>query len=65
MQTYFGMDVENIADEVRKNAIKTMIKTYGQTPKQLFRNPHPTPVIQKIENLSGNDSHRKTSVSFY
>lgn len=41
LQTYFGVDVDSIEDPVRRSAIKTMIKTYGQTPKQLFRNPHP------------------------
>ncbi|XP_064599745.1 lysosomal-trafficking regulator-like [Liolophura sinensis] len=58
--TYFGVDVEGIKDPVRRYAMKTMIKTYGQTPKQLFMSPHPpksstsenTPVgLEKITQL--------------
>ncbi|XP_071834039.1 lysosomal-trafficking regulator-like isoform X3 [Apostichopus japonicus] len=40
--TYFGTDTSAIADPVRRQAVETMIKTYGQTPKQLFHAPHPT-----------------------
>ncbi|XP_066957517.1 lysosomal-trafficking regulator isoform X3 [Macrobrachium rosenbergii] len=40
--TYFGYDVENGGDEISREARKAMIKTYGQTPQQLFVNPHPT-----------------------
>ncbi len=61
-QTYFGMDVESIADEVRRTALKTMIKTYGQTPKQLFRTAHPTPLTHKPDNLL-NSNTAKTKVS--
>ncbi|ESP02686.1 hypothetical protein LOTGIDRAFT_177027, partial [Lottia gigantea] len=39
--TYFGFDVSKIKDPLRRQALLTMIKTYGQTPKQLFRSPHP------------------------
>ncbi|KAK4309758.1 hypothetical protein Pmani_018634 [Petrolisthes manimaculis] len=39
--TYFGYDVESGADEISREARKAMIKTYGQTPQQLFTNPHP------------------------
>uniref|UniRef100_A0A1I8FKS0 BEACH domain-containing protein n=1 Tax=Macrostomum lignano TaxID=282301 RepID=A0A1I8FKS0_9PLAT len=43
--TYFGaIDLDQIDDPVRRRAIETMIKTYGQTPKQLFRSPHQPPV---------------------
>ena len=41
---YFGYPVEQITDTVRRKAIETMIKTWGQTPKQLFVGaPHPQP----------------------
>lgn len=40
-QTYFGIDVNSVQDPVKRHALRTMVKTYGQTPKQLFRNPHP------------------------
>ncbi|KAL1139455.1 hypothetical protein AAG570_006439, partial [Ranatra chinensis] len=38
--TYYGYDVDSIADPLVLNARKTMVRTYGQTPKQLFRTPH-------------------------
>ena len=40
---YFGYPVEQISDLVQRKAIETMIKTWGQTPKQLFTSntPHP------------------------
>ena len=39
-QTYFGVDVESISDPLKRRAVETMIRTYGQTPKQLFKTPH-------------------------
>ncbi|XP_033121073.1 lysosomal-trafficking regulator-like isoform X2 [Anneissia japonica] len=39
--TYFGIDTTKIEDPLKRRALETMIKTYGQTPKQLFRQPHP------------------------
>ena len=41
MQTYFGVDVSAIKDDIHRRALETMIETYGQTPLQLFSNPHP------------------------
>ena len=41
-QTYFGIDTTCIKDPVKQKAVETMIKTYGQTPKQLFVNYHPS-----------------------
>ncbi|XP_063162622.1 lysosomal-trafficking regulator isoform X2 [Candoia aspera] len=38
--TYFGMDVSAVEDPVQRRALETMIKTYGQTPRQLFHNAH-------------------------
>ncbi|KAM9477784.1 lysosomal-trafficking regulator isoform 2-T2 [Clarias gariepinus] len=38
--TYFGMDVSAVEDPVQRRALETMIKTYGQTPKQLFHTSH-------------------------
>ena len=57
LQTYFGIEVDNIADPVRRNAIKTMIKTYGQTPKQLFRIPHPAR-LQSLDTPSGGSGNK-------
>ncbi|XP_022110934.1 lysosomal-trafficking regulator-like [Acanthaster planci] len=42
--TYFGIDTTAIKDPVKQRAVETMIKTYGQTPKQLFVNYHPSRV---------------------
>uniref|UniRef100_A0A8C4IKW5 Lysosomal trafficking regulator n=1 Tax=Dicentrarchus labrax TaxID=13489 RepID=A0A8C4IKW5_DICLA len=38
--TYFGMDVSSVEDPVQRRALETMIKTYGQTPRQLFNGSH-------------------------
>ncbi|KAJ8308471.1 hypothetical protein KUTeg_013345 [Tegillarca granosa] len=49
--TYFGIDVNSVRDPVKRHALRTMVKTYGQTPKQLFRNPHPQRVTsQSLDN---------------
>ena len=51
---YFGVNVEPIEDPVRRNALKTMIKTYGQTPKHLFKNPHQVKQVrQKKPSVDG------------
>ncbi|KAK7504327.1 hypothetical protein BaRGS_00004631, partial [Batillaria attramentaria] len=39
--TYFGMDVSSVTDPVKRQALLTMIRTYGQTPRQLLVGPHP------------------------
>ena len=40
--TYEGMvDLEKIEDPVEKKAIRVQINEFGQTPKQLFKIPHP------------------------
>ena len=39
--TYFGVDIDAESDPVKRQALETMIKTYGQTPRQLFTQPHP------------------------
>ena len=46
---YFGYPVEQISDIVHRKAIETMIKTWGQTPKQLFTSPHPQLPIQQVQ----------------
>lgn len=50
-QTYFGIDVDSVQDKLKRNALQAMVKTYGQTPKQLFRNPHPQGTMVR-ENTS-------------
>ncbi|GIY61707.1 lysosomal-trafficking regulator [Caerostris darwini] len=39
--TYFGFDINQWKDPITKQALKAMVKTLGQMPKQLFFNPHP------------------------
>lgn len=34
------MDVSAVEDPVQRRALETMIKTYGQTPRQLFQSAH-------------------------
>lgn len=34
------MDVSAVEDPVQRRALETMIKTYGQTPRQLFNAGH-------------------------
>ncbi|XP_067210662.1 lysosomal-trafficking regulator isoform X3 [Linepithema humile] len=48
--TYYGFDVEQIADPLERQAWETMVRTYGQTPAQLFRAAHP--LIQNLGNIT-------------
>ena len=38
--------MNSIDDELQQNAIKVMIRTYGQMPKQLFTSRHPEQLLQ-------------------
>ncbi|XP_076389629.1 lysosomal-trafficking regulator mauve isoform X1 [Megachile rotundata] len=51
--TYYGFNVEQIADPLERQAWETMVRTYGQTPAQLFRAAHPLP----IQNLGSTIIH--------
>ncbi|CAK9830368.1 Lysosomal-trafficking regulator [Anthophora retusa] len=53
--TYYGFNVEQIADPLERRAWETMVRTYGQTPAQLFRAAHPLP-IQSIGNTGMHSS---------
>uniref|UniRef100_A0A3Q2NZ63 Lysosomal trafficking regulator n=1 Tax=Fundulus heteroclitus TaxID=8078 RepID=A0A3Q2NZ63_FUNHE len=46
--TYFGMDVSAVEDPVQRRALETMIKTYGQTPRQLFNATHTSRTAPKL-----------------
>lgn len=52
LQTYFGMDVSAVEDPVQRRALETMIKTYGQTPRQLFHTAHASRPGAKL-NIEG------------
>ncbi|XP_075225539.1 lysosomal-trafficking regulator mauve isoform X2 [Lycorma delicatula] len=55
--TYCGFDVEAIEDPLERCAWETMVRTYGQTPRQLFRTPHPMCVQSLISNRSLTSTH--------
>lgn len=41
--TYEGqVDLDSIENPIEKRAVKIQINEYGQTPKQLFKLPHPS-----------------------
>lgn len=41
-QTYSYFLDSKINDPIERRAVETMIKTYGQMPRQLFKTAHPT-----------------------
>ena len=41
LQTYIGFSTSGVSDPVEKIALDTMVRTYGQMPKQLLKQPHP------------------------
>ncbi|XP_011144679.1 lysosomal-trafficking regulator isoform X1 [Harpegnathos saltator] len=49
--TYYGFNVEQIVDPVARQAWETMVRTYGQTPAQLFRAAHPLS-MQNLNNVA-------------
>ncbi|KAK9307869.1 hypothetical protein QLX08_001934 [Tetragonisca angustula] len=51
--TYYGFNVEQITDPLERQAWETMVRTYGQTPAQLFKAAHPLP----IQNLGNTGVH--------
>ncbi|XP_059485723.1 lysosomal-trafficking regulator isoform X2 [Neocloeon triangulifer] len=57
--TYIGFDVTSIKDPLERLAWETMVRTYGQTPRQLFKAPHP----MIVQSLSSKDS-KKGNFSF-
>lgn len=48
--TYYGFDADTITDELEKDAWETMVRTYGQTPRQLFKASHPMVVQNLLPN---------------
>lgn len=60
--TYYGFDLDSIKDPVERIARATMIKTYGQTPKQLFEQPHPLTTIEwsKRNQINNNNLATRT-----
>lgn len=44
-------------DELSLSALRTMVKTYGQMPSQLFHSPH-------LPHLTGGGQHSASKISF-
>lgn len=42
------MDVSAVEDPVQRRALETMIKTYGQTPRQLFNGTHVSRAASRV-----------------
>lgn len=65
--TYEGnVDLESIHDPVERNAIEVQISEFGQTPRQLFKKPHPekyTKVIPKTLCVNANESVTMGTIS--
>nr|XP_031829347.1 lysosomal-trafficking regulator isoform X2 [Nomia melanderi] len=51
--TYYGFNVDQISDPLERQAWETMVRTYGQTPAQLFKVAHPLP----LQNVGSSISH--------
>ena len=56
--TYYGTDASKVEDPIKRSALQTMIKTFGQMPRQLFTVPHPT-FIQDTQFSNDNDDDFK------
>ncbi|KYQ89935.1 BEACH domain-containing protein [Tieghemostelium lacteum] len=49
--TYEGaVDIESISDPFERESLEAQINEFGQTPKQLFKNPHPPKLPQNLRN---------------
>ncbi|XP_055527786.1 lysosomal-trafficking regulator [Wyeomyia smithii] len=46
--TYANFTASDIDDPVEKLALETMVKTYGQMPRQLFDTPHPQAILPPV-----------------
>lgn len=46
--TYYGFSSSECSDPVERSAKETMVRTYGQMPRNLFKSPHP--LSQPIHN---------------
>jgi hypothetical protein len=46
--------VASVKDDLAMNALKTMVRTYGQMPKQLFRTPHLPHLYTKPPSMNVN-----------
>jgi factor associated with neutral sphingomyelinase activation len=50
--TYEGnIELDKIIDPIEKKAIEIQVNEYGQTPRQIFKTPHPKKYSNKNENV--------------
>lgn len=61
--THFTADLSKIEDDVKRHALKTMIKTFGQMPTQLFNLPHPAILTETALPIEDNRPIGPTSLS--
>ena len=54
-----NVDIYSIEDPLKKNAVIGFINNFGQTPKQLFKKPHP---CKKVPGLSGGSGSAGSTV---
>eukprot|EP01132_Coremiostelium_polycephalum_P008629 gene8629-10620_t len=62
--TYEGaVDIESITDPFERQGLEAQINEFGQTPKQIFKTPHPQrlPQSQRNYNLELNDDDNSNS----
>lgn len=51
--TYEGnIELDKIIDPIEKKAIEIQVNEYGQTPRQLFKNPHPRKFSNKNDIIN-------------
>ena len=60
--TYYGFDASKFEDPLKAKALQTMIKTFGQMPRQLFTTPHPTIMSDKKSDESKHITHEINEV---
>lgn len=59
LQTYYGFDPMSLEDEVDRTAAAAMVRTYGQAPRQLLRQPHP----HAAHDLTTRAPHRQVTAA--
>lgn len=62
-QTYIGFSAANGTDPVERKAFETMVRTYGQMPRQLFHHPHIAAIVPvpPSDDPTSNNSSSATS----
>ncbi|CAB3359283.1 Hypothetical predicted protein [Cloeon dipterum] len=62
--TYYGYDVDSVDDPMTKAARITMVRQYGQMPRQLFKAPHPM-IVQSLANKESKRSIAQFAPPFH